>query len=198
MATNNLSRLPVALRAAGLIIVGTVLAGPLLAASATMAGGDTVSTPAQWHPQKLDFTYAGFTSYYTCEGMESKVRTILLTLGARNDAKVQAIGCDRASNKPNKVLWVTAQFSTLAPAADGAAPADTVQAAWSKVQIAPNRPTEMGMGECELVEQLRPIIEKDFTLRNTEYRTSCVPKQVSVADYNFKSDVLRLAAPMAN
>jgi hypothetical protein len=198
MATNNVSRPLGALRAAGLIIGCAVLAGPLLAASATMAGGDTVGTPAQWRAQKLDFTYAGFTAFYTCEGMESKVRTILLTLGARNDAKVQAIGCDRASNKPNKIVWVKAEFSTLAPAADGAAPGDTVQAAWSKVQIAPNRPTEMGQGECELVEQLRPMIEKDFTLRNTEYRTSCVPKQVSVADYNVKSDVLRLVAPIAN
>jgi hypothetical protein len=198
MATSNLSRPLLALRAAGLMFSCTVLAGPVLAASANPAGSDTVGTPAQWRAQKLEFTYSGFTAFYTCEGMESKVRTILLTLGARNDAKVRAMGCDRASGKPNKIMWVKAEFSSLAPAADGAAPGDTVQASWGKVQIAPNRPTEMGTGECELVDQLRPMIEKGFAMRNTEYHTNCVPKQISVADYDVKSEVLRLVAPIAN
>lgn len=169
----------------------------LLVSSVTGAASATAEpagTPAQWHSQKVEFTYAGFTAFYTCEGLESKVRDVLLTFGARKDLKVWALGCDRAQNKPNKIAWVEAEFSSLAPAAEGSG-ADTVQAVWGKVELAPNRPTNMGMGECELVEQMRPILEKGFALRNANYQTSCVPKQISVADYNVKAEVLR---PIAN
>jgi hypothetical protein len=196
MATKSAGRRLVARCAAGMMIIGgVVLAGPVLAA---VSPTDAMGTPAQWHDQKLEFTYSGFTAFYTCDGLESKVRLILLTLGARADAKVHAQACDRASNKPNRFAWVKTEFSSLAPAASDAMPKDTVQAAWTVVQIAPNRPTEMGMGECELMEQMRPIIEKGFALRNTAYQTNCVPKQISVGDYSLKAEALRMVRPIAN
>jgi hypothetical protein len=186
MTTRSSYRRYVRGRPAGLLLTCALLVGPAMAAAT-----DPATTPAQWHAQKLEFTYSGFTAFYTCDGLESKVRDILLTFGARKDAKVRALGCDRAQNKPNKIAWVEAEFSSLAPAAD-ASSADIVQGVWAKVQLAPNRPTNMGMGECELVEQMRPMLEKGFALRNTNYQTTCVPKQVSVADYNVKAEVLRL------
>ena len=195
MVTKRLSGWLPVLRTAGMVLGCAVLAGPVLPAP---TAGDAAGMPAEWRSQKLEFTYTGFTAFYTCDGLESKVRFILLAFGARNDAKVRTLGCDRASNKPNKIAWVQAEFSSLAPAPADAAPKDTVQAHWSTVQLAPNRPTEMGMGECELVEQMKPMLEKGFTLRNTQIRVSCVPKQISVADYSVKSDVLRPVAPIAN
>jgi hypothetical protein len=194
MATNRLDRWLSGLRAAGVTLGYAVLAGSAVAAA--NVPGDNAGTPAQWHAQKLDFTYTGFTAFYTCEGLESKVRFILLTLGARGDAKVRATGC--VSDQPSKFAWVHTEFSSLAPAADGAAPKDTVQAAWSKVEISPRRPTEMGTGECELMDQMRPMIEKAFAMRNTAYRTTCVPKHISIADYSVHSEVLRLVSPIAN
>ncbi len=179
-------------RKAGLAIVGALVLGTV--SGAIGATAQPAGTAAEWRSQKLEFTYAGFTAFYTCEGLESKVRYILLTFGARKDLKVRALGCDRAQNQPNKIAWVEAEFSSLAPAAQGAGP-DTVQAAWGKVELSPNRPTDMGMGECELVDQMRPMLEKGFALRNTNFQTSCVPKHISVADYNVKAEVLR---PVAN
>jgi hypothetical protein len=38
------------------------------------------------------------------------------------------------------------------------------------------------------------LLEKGFTLRAVEYRTDCVPRHVSVADYNVRAEVLQLAA----
>jgi hypothetical protein len=195
MATNKSSRWLWVLRAAGATLGCALLAGSVVAAA--NVAHDT-GTPAQWRTQKLEFTYTGFTAFYTCEGLESKVRLILLTLGARNDAKVHAQACDRASNQPNKVAWVQAEFSTLTPADPGTMPKDTVQATWKTVQVTPNRPIEMGTGECELMEQMRPMIEKAFTLRNTTYDVRCVPKQISVGDYHLKTDVLGLVTPIAN
>ena len=189
MATKSSNRRFGALRAAGLMITCAIMVGPVLGeASATT---DPAGSPAQWHAQKLEFTYIGYTAFYTCVGLESKVRAILLTFGARDDAKVKAVGCDRAQNQPNKVAGVEADFNSLAPASDAAA-SGNVQAVWSKVRLAPNRPTSMGTGECELVEQMRPMIEKAFALRNADYRAYCVPKQISIADYSVNAEVLTL------
>lgn len=151
------------------------------------------ATAAQWHRQTLKFDYTGFTTLYTCDGLEGKVRDILLTFGARNDVKVRATGCTEPFNRPSKFAWVSAEFSSLAPAADPAA-ADVVKAGWTRVQLAPNRPTYMGAGECELVERIRETLQKGFALRNTEYRTSCTPHQVSVADYSVSTEVLKPVA----
>ncbi len=156
------------------------------------ASTDPAATAAQWHAQKLKFDYSSFTTLYTCDGLEDKVRDILLTFGARKDLKVRATGCE-SMGRPSKFAWVTAEFSSLVPAAEPA-PTDAVQAGWEKVQIAPNRPTYMGAGECELVEQIRPLLQKGFALRNTEYRTSCMPHQVSIADYRVTTEVLKAAA----
>ncbi len=164
-----------------------------MAVAAVASATETGASPAQWHRQTLKFDYSGFTSLYSCDGLEGKVRDILLTFGARNDAKVRATGCSEGSGHPSKFAWVTAEFSSLAPATDPAA-ADAVQAEWARVQLAPNRPSYMGAGECELVEQIRDLLHKGFALRNTEYRTSCMPHHVSMADYSVSTEVLRPVA----
>jgi hypothetical protein len=173
----------------------TLLALGVLGMAATTAASaaESAASPAQWHRQTLKFDYSGFTSLYSCDGLEDKVREILLTFGARADAKVRAIGCSEGSGHPSKFAWVTAEFSSLAPAADAAA-ADVVQGGWARVQLAPNRPSYMGAGECELVEQIRDLLQKGFALRNTEYRTACMPHQVSLADYSVSTEVLKPVA----
>jgi len=170
-------------------VAGTTEASPAAAPAATAPS----TTLAQWHDQKLKFDYTGFTALYTCDGLEGKVRQILLNFGARNDLKVRATGCDYGSNRPSKFAWVTAEFSALTPAPDPA-PTDAVKANWVKVQLSPNRPTFMGDGECELVEQIHDLLQKGFALRNTDYRTRCVPHQVSLGDYSVSTEVLKPAA----
>ncbi len=120
------------LRIIGILGLGALVAGPLMASAS--ATEDPARTAAEWRTQKLEFTYMGFTAFYTCDGLESKVRYVLLTFGARSDAKVHAYGCDRAQNKPNKIAWVEAEFSSLAPAQD-ASNHDAVPAVWGKVQL---------------------------------------------------------------
>jgi hypothetical protein len=182
------------------LVVGASLlalaAGTASAVNSTADAGasstSSAGTMAQWRTQKLKFDYTGFTALYTCDGLEGKVKQILLTFGARKDVTVRATGCNYGSSQPSKFAWVTAEFSALAPVSEPA-PADaanTVKADWKKVELAPNRPSYMGAGECELVEQMRDMLQKGFTLRNTAYRTQCVPHQISVADYNVSTEVL--------
>ena len=173
------------------LLAAALLAAPLLGvASAAVEPG---STAAQWHAQKLNFNYSGFTTLYTCDGLEDKVRDILLAFGARKDVKVRATGCNEPMNRPSRFAWVAVEFSSLVPAA-GAGAGDTVPASWSKVRLAPNRPYYMGAGECELVEQLREVLQKGFTLRNVDYRVSCTPHQISISDYNVTAEALKAAA----
>src|SRR4051812_7675350 len=112
MTTTDDSLRRLAVRAAGVVMTCALLSGPLMAAT-DAAAPDGARTAAQWRTQKLEFTYSGFTAFYTCEGLESKVRDVLLTFGARRDMKVRAMGCDRAQNKPNKIAWIEAEFSSL-------------------------------------------------------------------------------------
>jgi len=144
--------------------------------------------------QQLTLNYSGFTTRYSCDGIENKVREILLAFGARKDLKVRATGCNEGASRPSRFAWVRAEFNTLAPATDPGAAA-AVKSAWTKVQIAPHRPDFMGAGECELVEQMKDMLQKGFALRNAEFRTSCVPYQVSMADYSLTAEVLKTAAP---
>ena len=179
---------PAAQGAVYLLFACLMLPGPLRSEAAATA--EASGMPAQWRSQKLDFTYSGFTALYTCNGLESKVRYILLALGAREDVKVRATGCDPASNEPSKMAWVATEFNSLAPVSDLSA-TGAVKAAWAQVQIAPNRPSFMGAGECELVEQMRELLQKGFALRNVKYSTTCVPHHVSVADYGVTAEALK-------
>ena len=172
-------------------------------AEAPVATADAAPAPAHWRTQKIDMTYSGFTAQYSCDGIEGKVKEILLRFGARKDLKVKARGCEQTYNQnrldatslngTSKVAFVDTEFSTLVPG-PAASGTDTVQASWGRVQLAPGRPFFMGTGECELVDEMRALLEKSFTLRAVQYRTDCVPRHVSVADYSVQAEVLKLAA----
>ena len=166
-----------------------MLATPL---SSLAAAADTSS--AHWRAQKLEFTYSGFTARYSCDGIEGKVREMLLSFGARKDLKVKATGCEQGGGQvTSKMAWVATEFSSLALGPDPDS-ADTVNAEWTKAQLAPNRPSFMGTGECELVDAMRELLQKGFALRNVVYRADCVPKHVSIADYSVNAEVLKPAA----
>ena len=164
-----------------------LFSGPSLAAALAPHGG---SVSAQWQARTLNFTYTGFTTLYTCDGLEGKVREILLALGARKDAKVHATGCDLGRNAPSRFAWVEAKFSALAPGSDASA-ADAIKSVWSTVEISPNRPSFMGAGDCELMEGMRDVLPKGFSMRNVQYRTSCTPHQVSLGAFAVKVEVLK-------
>ena len=195
---------PTAARCAALIAPLAVLlmAGQALGAASTgdvpaaSAGAPVAAgSGAQWREQTMKFTYDGITTLYTCDGLEDKVRVILLAFGARDDVKVRATGCDRGMNLPTRFAWVEANYSSLVPAATDSAETGMVKGSWSPIEIAPNRPSFMGAGECELIESMRDALSKGFTLRNVQYRTSCTPHQVSLGSYAVSAEVLKAEAP---
>jgi len=178
-------------------LIGAALlaAQPLILtlAAAPAAAADTPAAApvmAHWQKHELKFNYQGFTSHYTCSGLEDKVREILVHFGARKQAKAHATGCAYGPDTPSATAWVTVEFESLSDAGrnDGA---DTVAAGWQPVELRPRRPISMGGGECELVEQLKPVLTAGFALQDLDYRTRCIAHQVSLGDYSVQGKVLR-------
>ena len=171
---------------------------PLAAlAAALLAGSAQAADPAiqaTWQEHKANFTYFGITSNYSCSGMEGKVKDLLVQLGARKgDVRVNAGGCGPRDLPLGHMLNVDVRFSTLVPvdpaAAAGATP--PVAAQWTSVAIQPNHPFSMGEGDCELIEQLRDLVGKDFTSRSLDYRASCTPHQVGLNSYGVHGEFLK-------
>ena len=160
-----------------------------VAAEATAAPATDVVTSA-WQHHQVTFNYLGFTSLYTCSGLEGHVSQILLHLGARKDLKVSAYGCPGWDSVPSRTAWVRADFYTLAPAPD-AAGSDAIRAHWTPLEVTPLRPSFMGDGDCELIEEMKDVITQNFSLRDVEYRTRCVPNQLYLDSYAVKGQALR-------
>ena len=74
----------------------------------------------RWKEHELSFTYSGFTSKYSCDGLADKVRLLLRTLGARPDLKVATYGCGDLYGGPTEFPRVKLRFATLEPSTEGA------------------------------------------------------------------------------
>ena len=178
--------------------LATLLIGALLFGSASMAAEDGAGAEqASWRHTQLTFTYFGFTSHYTCDGIEDSVRHILLMFGARKDAKVRATGCSEGMHRPSRSIWVKVEFDALTPGA-AASGGETVAGKWMPIQVAPHQPLDMQEGDCELVEHLRGVLLQGFAFKDLEYDTRCVPHQTTLGSYSIKGKVLMPALPAAS
>ena len=166
------------------------------AADGEAAGGPVVA--GTWEHHKANFSYFGITSLYSCSGLESNIRQLLQHLGARKDLTVHAYGCPYGYDTPGRTAVVDLDFYTLSPSADANA-ANTVQARWTPVQVSANRPSFIGHGDCELITEMKDVLSKNFSLRDLNYRTDCVPHEVNLNDFSVKAEVLKpLAATVAS
>jgi hypothetical protein len=169
-------------------------AAAILGGLAGVAAADAVPAevvPSQWQHHQVKFNYVGFTTLYTCDGLEDHVRQIFLHLGARKDISVRAAGCPGPGDTPSHDALVNADFYTLAPATD-ANNSNRVQGHWTPLEVTPKRPNFMGDGDCELIQELKPVITQNFTLRNVEYRTDCFPHEITLNGFSVKGQALRL------
>ena len=163
--------------------------GVIAAATEDAAAGGPVVT-GTWEHRHASFTYWGITALYSCDGLENNIRALLQHLGARKDVKVSARGCPHGSSVPGRNAIVETDFYTLSPSADANA-ADSVQARWAPVVVSATRPYFMGHGDCELIAELKDIITKNFSLRDLNYRTDCVPHEVNIDDFSIKAEALK-------
>ncbi len=189
----NRSSLPVCAAVTLLGLSSRAHVGIAATASTVTAAADVVS--GEWQHRKLTFSYVGFTTAYTCDGLEDHVRQILLNIGARKDLKVTANGCPGPFNSPSHSAFVNVDFYALAPAVD-ASGSEMVKAHWTPLELTPQRPNFMGGGDCELIQGMKDLITQNFTLRSVEYRTSCFPHEVTLNGFSVKGQALRALPPV--
>jgi len=162
--------------------------------------------PGIWHEHALELDYMGFTSTYSCDGLQSKLELLLRQLKARADAKVDTYGCDRGYGVPSRFPRAKLTFATLKPVDAGAAPsataaapaAATVPGSWQAVALEPHRPFELQDGDCELMEQFRDKVLPAFATRAAQIRTQCVPYQDMGGPFSVRLQVFAPSAPAAS
>jgi hypothetical protein len=173
-------------RIIGTAAMGAGFAFAGLAGGAQPAAGEVV--PGVWQHHKVTISYFGITSAYSCDALETHVRNILLHLGARKDAKVDA-NCPRGPEEPSHDAWIASDFYTLAPAESASAPG-IVNAHWVAREVTPQQPHFMSDGDCELIDQMKGLISQSFSWRDVTYRTDCVPHEINLNGFAIEGQAL--------
>jgi hypothetical protein len=177
-------------------LCGSVTAG---AASTATAANSASAEPGAWQKHEYSFAFFGFTTTYSCDGLAEKLRLLLLTAGARGDAKSTPGACASGFGRPDKFARADLVFYTLAPDADAGAAADRPPAAgvWKPVVLATHSPRELATGDCELVEQFATKVLPMFATRELDNHTVCVPHQESGSRVDVKFDTFAQAITVA-
>ena len=186
MLNGNGGKLTAARRNAPLtamLLVATLCAGAGPAAAAETAG----DAAAVWVPKALNFVYVGFTTKYTCDGLQTRLRRILLELGARDDLKVTPLGCMRV-NAPETSPGVRIVMQVLQPASGAAG--QSVAAHWKNVDLLADRNVVDAALDCELISQLKQDVLPLFTARHVDYSAACAANKALIGGTRLKADVL--------
>jgi len=150
--------------------------------------------PAQWVKRKLDFTYLGFTTHYSCQGLRDAVSRVLLELGARrSDLRVHEIGCTRSIGEPEAAPSVGGSFFVLEAATSSTE--HPVEAVWQRVDVRVGTSASglEASGQCELVEQVKQKILPLFSTRDIHFKQNCVPYQLTPNGSSLSVEVLKPA-----
>jgi hypothetical protein len=168
-------------------MLAALLTVSLATATVRAAEGADVASGI-WAKHKIQFNYLGFTSTYSCDGLQDKLRLLLRAAGARDDMKIVTFGCPGGFGRPSRFAAATLTFYTLKPATAGAADqaGSAVAAKWRKVRLAPHQPNDLMQGDCELIEQFRDRVLPLFATRDAKNYTHCIPYQATGGSFNLQ------------
>ena len=185
-----------------------------LAGNAEAAGTDAAPTVnAVWVEKEVAFTYFGFTTYYSCDGLRDKLRWVLQQVGARPGFKVRVTGCVGQGPDLMPRATITAALpqeatpELLARLAEDASRADLVARATGKgfeqgeataqfaarprrVEFRERASSRIEDGDCELVEHLRDKVFVPLGAKVLENDMRCTPKAVSLGGVRLTIEVL--------
>lgn len=178
-------------------------------AAAPTDGPASQPVQAVWKRHEIDFFYQGFTSIYTCDGIEDRVETLLKAVGAK-DVKAIATGCIGSAPTRSPHVRIRAKTpveataealadlekaktkDTLkASAREEASMAPTAQfpATWKRVDLSVGK-FGIDENECELIEELNRKVFPKLGIRTVKNDTSCIPHQHNVGQPRLQVDAL--------
>jgi hypothetical protein len=145
------------------------------------------SESAVWVQKQVNFRYVGFTTKYSCDGLQDRMRGLLLQLGARNDLKMTGYGC-MGVNSPETTPGVRIVMHVLQP--PSATSGQTVAAHWKSVDLLADRDLFDAARDCELISQLDRDVLPLFAVRHVDYSAACSAHTPLVGGTRLKADVL--------
>jgi len=179
--------------ATAVVALGALLGAPARGAEeAGQPGAAAQKEMAVWTPKEIQFTYIGFTTLYSCDGLKDEVRQMLLQLGARkDDLQVYEQPCSGPPDRPNPFPGVRIKMSVLTPAPSTVSDVkQMVQAQWKTVKLPYRESGINAAGQCELLEQFKQKVLPLFTARSVNLVADCVPHQLSPLGTKLQADVL--------
>jgi hypothetical protein len=182
---------------------------PMIAAislfASLAAGQESAAPPVQaiWKEQTLKFYFQSFTTYYSCNTLETKIKRILLAVGASPDIKLRTRGCvshndiarapsvqidlispveatpealaEREKTRSTREL-VARVRGELKEAEEAAAP---FPAQWRTVSLSRGK-LYLEPGDCELVEQVKKEVLPALGVKIVEDDVRCSANQLSM------------------
>lgn len=204
------------------------MAIPVLAAAAAVATADVASSPdagptvsAIWLEQDWYQSHTGFTTYYSCDGLRDKVRSLLRQLGVRDDLKVSSAGCSSSTGidqfprlrikvasaveaTPERLAALEErreQIELIAKVNEKRPDYDrqSLQFAARKriVEFRDRRGSAIEQGDCEFMETFADDVLPKIGARVVEREIRCTPHQVSMNSIRLVVEVLEPAPPPA-
>jgi hypothetical protein len=176
--------------------------------------------PAVWLDRDIQFAYMGRTSYYTCDGLKSKVSQILQQMGVKPGFKVTIRSCfETHGAELMPTVRIRAAFPTEAtpevlkslekdaperellrrqqglptdfdPAVDQFAAVRTI------IKFRDGRLGPIDPGDCELIETMRDKVFKPVGMRIVQDRMRCQPGQVSMGSIDMQVEILEQPQPL--
>jgi hypothetical protein len=165
------------------------------------AAESSAPVQATWKTQEIRYSYVGFTTAYNCDAAESRLKAILRALGAHEQTRVSAQGCD--FNRPSRNFFINITVAAPVPLdqAKAAEPADKARtsreellkrlgvasqaldenfpAQWQTIELARDRKLDLQPGDCELMQGLREHVLPKLSVKVVADRVNCVPRQLS-------------------
>ena len=177
------------------------LCGSLLLPLVVRAAENSAPVQAGWKTEEIRYSYTGFTTAYSCDAAEDRLKAILRTLGAHEQTRVSAQGCD--FSRPSRNFFINITTAVPVPLADNkvdsAQPAtrtskeellkrlgvaskvldETFPAEWKTIELSRDRKLNLQPGDCELMEGLRDHVLPKLSVKIVTDRVNCVPRQLT-------------------
>lgn len=191
----------------------TLASPPLPAQSAADAQGEA-RVSAVWVEHEIDFSYMGFTSYYSCDGLRDKLRWILEQIGARPGFRITTRGCARMSGPermpgarivaalpaeatPEVLERLAAEASKRELVARATGASEAAQEATAQFPARPRRVElrsspggRVQDGDCELMQQVRDRVLVPMGARILEDDVRCAPRTVTMGSVRLVVETL--------
>jgi len=144
---------------------------------------------AQWEVHQIRFRYKGFSTYYTCDGVERTLKRLLKLIGARGDVRVESKCINRNTiQQYHKILLA---FAMPVPADKTDISREIIPAEWREVRIVGNLSRYLDAGDCELLEQFQRQVLPHLQVRETNKKLNCVPFRRQYNNLRFRMSALK-------